>query len=157
MGDSTTPQLAELKDAALTKPRGTVLTKNHRQRIMVVDDDREMQKLLNRALNMEGYDTIVIADGAEALAMLGETSPDLIILDDAMPGLNGYQTLDLIREHSNVPVIMLSNGHKVESLQRALFLGADDYISKPFSIRALVARIRAKLRRCMPPQAKRSG
>ena len=120
---------------------------NDRQRIMVVDDDQEMLKLLNRTLELEGFDAIVVADGDEALAILEEIEPDLVILDIIMPGLDGFQTLDLIRERSNVPVIMLSARCEVSSLQKALALGADDYIRKPFSTRSLVARIGAKLRR----------
>ncbi len=120
---------------------------NEQQRIMVVDDDREMLKLLNRTLELEGFDTVVVADGDSALTLLEEIEPDLVILDIIMPGLDGFQTLDLIREHSNVPVIMLTAKHEVESLRKALLLGADDYISKPISTRSLIARIRAKLRR----------
>lgn len=117
------------------------------QRIMVVDDDHEMLKLLNRTLELEGFNTIVVDDGDSALTLLDKIDPDLVILDIAMPGLDGLQTLDLIREHSNVPVIMLSAMSEVTTLQRALSLGADDYIKKPFSTRLLIARIRAKLRR----------
>ncbi len=120
---------------------------NDRQRIMVIDDDKEMLKLLNRTLELEGFDTVVAADGNSALALLKETAPDLVLLDIMMPGLDGFQTLDLIREQSDTPVIMLTARQEAESLQRALFLGADDYINKPFSARTLVAHIRAKLRR----------
>ena len=120
---------------------------NDRQRIMVVDDDQEMLKLLNRTLELEGFDTIVVADGDEALAILEEIEPDLVILDIMMPGLDGFQTLDLIRERSNVPVIMLTARCEVNLLQKALALGADDYVSKPFSTRSLIARVEAKLRR----------
>jgi DNA-binding response OmpR family regulator len=120
---------------------------NEQQRIMVVDDDREMLKLLNRTLELEGFDTVVVADGDSALSLLDEIEPDLVILDIMMPGLDGFQTLDLIREHSNVPVIMLSAKHEVESLRKALLLGADDYVKKPISTKSLIARIRAKLRR----------
>jgi DNA-binding response OmpR family regulator len=120
---------------------------NLRQRIMVVDDDREMLKLLNRTLELEGFDTIVVADGDSALNLLEQTEPDLVILDIMMPGRDGFQTLDQIREHSNVPVIMLTARHEMEMLNRALLLGADDYVRKPFSTRALVARINAKIRR----------
>ena len=119
---------------------------NDRQRIMVVDDDQDMLKLLNRTLELEGFDAIVVADGDSALAILEEIEPDLVILDIMMPGLDGFQTLDLIRERSNVPVIMLTARCEVSSLQKALALGADDYIRKPFSTRSLVARIGAKLR-----------
>jgi DNA-binding response OmpR family regulator len=115
---------------------------------MVIDDDREMLKLLNRTLELEGFDATGVSDGNSALTLLKEIAPDLVILDIMMPGLDGFQTLDLIRERSDIPVIMLTARNEVEVLQRSLFLGADDYISKPFSTRALIARIRAKLRRC---------
>jgi DNA-binding response OmpR family regulator len=120
---------------------------NDRQRIMVVDDDQEMLKLLNRTLELEGFDAIVAADGDSALTLLEKIEPDLVILDIVMPGLDGFQTLELIREQSNVPIIVLTARNEVESLQRALFLGADDYIKKPFGTQSFVARIRAKLRR----------
>ena len=120
---------------------------NDHQRIMVIDDDQEMLKLLNHILEMEGFDTIVVADGDSALTLLNQINPDLVILDTMMPGLDGFQTLDRIREHSNIPIIMLDAGHELESLQKALFLGADDYVSRPISTRSLIARIRAKLRR----------
>jgi len=118
-----------------------------RQRIMVIDDNQEMLKILNRTLELEGFDAIVVANGDSALTLLEETDPDLVILDIMMPGLDGFQTLDLIRERSNVPIIMLTARAEVTALQRSLFLGADDYVIKPFSTRALIARIRAKLRR----------
>lgn len=121
--------------------------RNGRPCIMVVDDDQDMLTLFHRILELEGFDTVVVADGGTALSLLEKTKPDLVILDIIMPGLDGFQTLDLIREHSNVPVIMLTAKHDLESLQKALFLGADDYISKPFGTRSLVARIQAKLRR----------
>ena len=133
---------------------------NDRQRIMVIDDNREMLNLLNRLLEMEGFDATVVTDGDSALTLLEEVDPDLVILDIMMPGLDGFQTLDLIRERSDVPVIMLTARSEVTALQRALFLGADDYIRKPFSTRALIARIRAKLRcnrqKARPPLAKDS-
>ncbi|MFC1941626.1 response regulator transcription factor [Chloroflexota bacterium] len=120
---------------------------NDHVRIMVVDDDPNMLKLLNHSLEIEGFDTVIMADGDSALTILGEAEPDLIILDTTMPEPDSLRTLDLIREHSNVPVIVLTKHYEVEELQKALFLGADDYISKPISTRSLAARIRAKLRR----------
>jgi two-component system OmpR family response regulator len=120
---------------------------NNRQRIMVVDDDQEMLRLLNRTLELEGFDTAIVTDSDAALTLLDEIEPDLIILDSMVRGSDNFQALDQIREHSNVPIIMLTGNYDAESLQRALSLGADDYIRKPFSTRAFVARIRAKLRR----------
>ncbi len=130
---------------------------NDRQRIMVVDDDQEMLRLLNRTLELEGFDTIVVADGDSALKLLDEIEPDLVILDSMMPGLDSIQTLDLIREHSNVPIIMLDTEYDVESLRKALSHGADDYIRKPFGVRSLIARIRAKLRRSQQQEAVKRG
>ena len=118
-----------------------------RRRILVVDNDREMVGLLNHTLKTEGFDTTVVADVHSALTMLDEIEPDLVILDSVISGSDGFQMLDLIREQSDIPVIMLTRKYDIESLQRALSLGADDYIRKPFSTRAFVARIRAKLRR----------
>ena len=120
---------------------------NSRQCIMVVDDDQDMLKLLNHTLKLEGFNAIVVTDGDSALTRLEEINPDLVILDIMMPELDGFQTLELIRERSNVPVIMLSARSEVSTLQRSLSHGADDYVRKPFSTRALIARIRAKLRR----------
>jgi len=114
---------------------------------MVVDDDLNIQQMLNDTLEPEGFDTIIIADSDEALTLLGKTEPDLVILDTAMSDLDGFQTLNLIREHSDVPVIMLSPRYEVESLQKALQMGADDYVKKPFSTLSFKARIQAKLRR----------
>ncbi|MFH1646716.1 MAG: response regulator [Chloroflexota bacterium] len=123
---------------------------NSRQRIMVVDDDQDMLRLLNRTLELEGFDTIVVADSDTALTLLDKVAPDLVILDTMMPGTDCYRVLDLIRAHSEVPIIMLTTEYEVESLRAALARGADDYIRKPFGTRSFVARIRAKLRRTRP-------
>lgn len=119
----------------------------NRPHIMVVDDDQEMLQMLKRILELEGYGVAIVADGNLALALLKECKPDLVILDIMLPGLDGYQVLSLIRQHSDVPVIMLSARCEVTSLHKALALGADDYVRKPFRTRELVARIQAKLRR----------
>jgi len=114
---------------------------------MVVDDGQEMLRVLKRTFELEGYSVGIATDGSSALALLGERSPDLVILDIMMPGLDGFEVLDLIRQRSNVPVIMLTARCEVTSLQKALVAGADDYVRKPFRTRELVARVRAKLRR----------
>ena len=115
--------------------------------IMVVDDEQAILRLLSRTLKPEGYGVVTTADGGSALHLLQEHTPDLVILDIMMPGLNGFQVLHLMRQHSNIPVIMLTARGEVTSLNEALGLGADDYVRKPFSTRELQARIRAKLRR----------
>ena len=118
-----------------------------RHRIMVIDNDRDMLSFLNSTLETEGFDTIVVADGDSALTLLDELEPDLVILDSTMHGPDDFQTLDRMRERSDVPIIILTPKYDVESLQKALALGADDYIRKPFGTRSFIARIRAKLRR----------
>ncbi len=115
--------------------------------IMVVDDEQAILRMLSRTLEPEGYGVILADNGSSALELLEECRPDLVILDIMMPGLDGFQVLDLIRQRSNVPVIMLTARCEVTTLRDALSLGADDYVKKPFGTRELLARIRAKLRR----------
>lgn len=115
--------------------------------LMVVDDEPAILTLLKRTLEPEGYSVILADSGRTALALLEERRPDLVILDIMMPGIDGFQVLDLIRQRSNVPVIMLTARREVTSLSKALGLGADDYVRKPFGRGELLARIRAKLRR----------
>jgi DNA-binding response OmpR family regulator len=119
----------------------------NRPYIMVVDDNQVMLQMLKRILELEGYGVAIVADGNSALALLQKCKPDLVILDIMLPGLDGYQVLSLIRQHSDVPVIMLTVRCEVASLHKALALGADDYVRKPFRTRELMARIQAKLRR----------
>ena len=115
--------------------------------IMVVDDEPYVTKLVERTLEDAGYIVTVANDGNSALAMLVERDPDLVLLDIRMPGLDGYQVLERIRENSDVPVLMLTAVRGETALARSLGLGADSYIIKPFLPRVLVAHIRAKLRR----------
>jgi DNA-binding response OmpR family regulator len=123
---------------------------NDRQRIMVVDDNQEMLNLLNRTLELEGFEPIVVTDGNSVLTLLDEMEPDLVILDSMVPGIDSLLMLDLIRGRSNIPIIMLTEEYDMETLRKVLSLGADDYIRIPFSTRAFIARIRAKLRRTRP-------
>ena len=115
--------------------------------IMVVDDEQAILRLLNRTLEPEGYGVVIADNGRTALALLEEPRPDLVILDIMMPGLDGFQVLDFIREHSNVLVIMLAARREVNTIRDTLALGADDCVRKRFHTRELPARIRAKLRR----------
>ena len=118
--------------------------------IMVVDDEQAILRLLSRTLEPEGYDVVLADNGRSALVLLEEHTPDLVILDIMMPGLDGFQVLDLIRQRSNIPVIMLTAKREVNTARDALNLGADDYVRKPFGKAELLARIRAKLRRAGP-------
>jgi len=115
--------------------------------IMVVDDEPEIRRLLKRCLEPEGYDVITASDGNSALAVMGKCEPDLVVLDIMMPGLNGFEVLEFIRQRSDIPIIMLTGKQEVTTLRDALSLGADDYVRKPFRRGELLARIRAKLRR----------
>ncbi len=115
--------------------------------IMVVDDEQAILRLLSRALEPEGYGVIVADNGRSSLDLLEEHTPDLVILDIMMPGLDGFQVLDMIRQRSNIPVIMLTGKPEVNTARDALLLGADDYVRKPFHTGELLARIRGKLRR----------
>jgi DNA-binding response OmpR family regulator len=114
---------------------------------MMIDDEPEMLQLLVRTFEMEGYETILAADGVSAMALLRDCKPDLIILDIMMPEPDGYIVLKRIRQSYDIPVIMLTAKREATSLEKALALGADDYVKKPFRPLELVARVRAKLRR----------
>jgi DNA-binding response OmpR family regulator len=127
--------------------KGITSGTNGRQRILVVDNDQEMLKLLNRTLELEGFDTVVVADGDEALDLLEKLEPDLIIMDTITPDGESLSTLDRMREHSSAPIIMLTADNEMETLRTVFAHGADDFIRKPFGMRPFIARIRAKLRR----------
>lgn len=115
-------------------------------KILLVDDDRELTSLLKELLEMEGFTIIVAHDGEQALALLDD-SIDLLLLDVMMPKKNGLDTLKEVRQHHQTPVIMLTaRGSELDRVL-GLELGADDYLPKPFNDRELVARIRAILRR----------
>ena len=118
-----------------------------RKTILIVDDEEAVRNLLQRTLQDVGYDVTTAANGQEALDKVPQFNVSLVLLDIMMPGLDGFQVLDLIRQQSSVPVIMLTGRGEVTTLRDALVLGADDYVRKPFRTRELLARIEAKLRR----------
>lgn len=129
-------------------PGGTfTLSVVNRQRILLVDDEPDLRVMLRRYLQAEGFDVADAGDGEAALSWLRGASPDLIVLDVGMPGMDGFAVLQDIRRASDVPVIMLTA--RAEEVDRivGLTIGADDYVTKPFSPRELVARVRAVLRR----------
>lgn len=115
--------------------------------ILVVDDEENTRILLQRILKEAAYGVVTASSGQEVLDKLSLASINLVLLDIRMPVLDGFQTLALIREQSNIPVIMLTGIDEVTSVRDALTLGADDYVRKPFHARELLARIKAKLRR----------
>ena len=128
-----------------------------RSRVLVVDDDLEMCAMLREYLMKEQFDVELAHDGAAALRVLGERRPDIMLLDVAMPSLGGFDVLRKLRGDSNLPVLMLTardeHGDRIHGLE----LGADDYLTKPFNARELVARIHAILRRTQQPGAQAEG
>jgi DNA-binding response OmpR family regulator len=120
---------------------------NENSRIMVVDDDQEMSTFLNCMLEQEGFDTVVMTEADSATNIFDNIDPDLVILEISPSEEDSLEILDLMRKHSDVPIIVLSSNIETESLRRAFSHGADDYIRMPFGIRSFMARIRAKLRR----------
>jgi two-component system response regulator ResD len=118
-----------------------------KQCILLVDDDRDMQRLLNSTLQHEGFDTVIVADGQAALHLMDKIKPVLVILDEMTAAEDGLQVVENIRELSEVPIIVLAREYQMETLRQVLSRGADDYIRKPFDTRSFVARVRAKLRR----------
>jgi len=116
-------------------------------KILAADDDRDLRELIGFTLAQAGYLVLKAGDGPSALKTFDEESPDLVVLDINMPGASGFQVCEAIRKRSRVPVIMLTVRGEEEDLVRALELGADDYLTKPFSPRTLLARIKALLLR----------
>jgi len=116
-------------------------------KILIADDDHDLLELVGFALAQAGFVTIKAADGRAALDSFEREGPDLVVLDINMPRATGFEVCAQIRTRSNVPVMMLTARGEEEDVVRALELGADDYLTKPFSPRTLVARIRAVLRR----------
>jgi DNA-binding response OmpR family regulator len=121
--------------------------------IMAIDDEEEILRLLKNILEAKGYDFVGATSGNAAFSLWRERQPDLIILDIMMPGLDGFQVLNLIRRQSDVPVIMLTGQSAVTALRDSVEIGADDYIRKPFYPLELVARVQAKLRRAAQSRA----
>ncbi len=117
--------------------------------ILVVDDERAVRESLRRALELEGYEVELAADGEEALERLGSGTPvDAVVLDILMPGIDGLEVCSRLRTNGNsVPVLMLTARAEVDSRVAGLDAGADDYLPKPFALAELLARLRALLRR----------
>jgi two-component system KDP operon response regulator KdpE len=118
-----------------------------RQLILVVDDEPRMTRFIRMNLELEGFQVTEVHSGVEALEKVRTSLPDLVILDVMMPELDGFETLEMVREVSTVPVIMLTVRADEEDKVRGLELGADDYVTKPFGARELVSRVKAVLRR----------
>jgi DNA-binding response OmpR family regulator len=129
--------------------------------ILVVDDEPKIVKLTRDYLEKDGYRVVSAADGPAALAAARRERPDLVVLDLMLPGIDGWEVCRILRHESGVPIIMLTARAEESDQVVGLELGADDYVTKPFSPRTLLARVRAVLRRSQgrtaPPQVIRAG
>jgi len=117
------------------------------KKVLIVDDDAKLVELVKIYLNRDGYRVITASDGIEALKQAREGHPDLIVLDVMLPGMDGFEICKTLRKESEVPIIMLTARTMEDDRLMGLDIGADDYVTKPFSPKELVARIRAVLRR----------
>ena len=122
--------------------------------ILVVDDEKPIVDILKFNLEKEGFSVICAYDGLAGLALATEKNPDLILLDIMLPKMDGFEVCKKVREKSNVPIIMITAREEEVDKVLGLELGADDYITKPFSVRELLARVRANIRRFSGETAK---
>ncbi len=121
------------------------------QIILIVDDELRMRRFIRMNMELENYQVIEAENGIQALDQIRQFNPDLVVMDVMMPEMDGFETLKLLREISTVPVILLTVRDDEEDITRGLGLGADDYITKPFSPRVLTSRVAAVLRRAHWP------
>jgi two-component system KDP operon response regulator KdpE len=121
--------------------------------VLVIDDDAQILRALRTGLRARGYDVITAPNGESALDLLASRAPDLVILDLGLPGIDGREVIERVRSWSDVPVIVLSVRESHREKVAALDVGADDYVTKPFSIEELLARMRAVQRRAAPERA----
>lgn len=125
------------------------------KKILVVDDEAAQLRLFDRVLNSNGYEVLKAGSGQEAVRIVYESKPDLVLLDVMMPEIDGWQTCRLIREVSDIPVIMFTGKrNSEEDIVRGLECGADEYLAKPVGNRELLARVKAVLRRAEKPSYK---
>src|SRR5258706_1531034 len=115
--------------------------------VVAADDDPQLLRLVTRNLQLEGYDVIAVSDGQQALTQIEQQVPDLVLLDVMMPKMDGFTVCHRVREFSTVPIIIVTARGQDQDKVRGLDLGADDYLTKPFSVDELLARVRAVLRR----------
>src|SRR6266581_4136878 len=115
--------------------------------ILTADDDLQLLRLIARNLELEDYQVLVASDGQQALEQIEQNAPDLVLLDVMMPKMDGFSVCHRVREFSAVPIIIVTARGQEQDKIRGLDLGADDYLTKPFSVEELLARVRAVLRR----------
>lgn len=119
-------------------------------RILVIDDDKKISSMMKRGLTFEGYEVEVANNGREGLMQILEQTPDLVILDVMMPGIDGLEVCRRLRKEGNIPILMVTGRDSVADRVEGLETGADDYLVKPFAFEELVARVKALLRRADP-------
>src|SRR5437660_154642 len=130
---------------------------NEKKRILIVDDETQITRVLRTSLTGHGYDVRSAADGESALETYGDWGPDLVITDLSMPNLDGIELCRRLRKISSVPIVVLSVKGEEQTKVEALDAGADDYVTKPFGMDELLARIRAALRRAPEMQGEESA
>lgn len=121
-----------------------------KEKILIVEDEKDIRKMLDYNLEKEGYKTVITDDGEEAIRVVNKERPDLILLDLMLPGMDGLEVCKTLKKDtktSSIPIIMLTAKTQESDKVVGLELGADDYVTKPFSIRELIARIKAVIRR----------
>ncbi|MDK2793449.1 MAG: two-component system, OmpR family, response regulator ArlR [Caldanaerobacter sp.] len=121
-----------------------------KEKILIVEDERQIARFLQLEFEHEAYEVKIVYDGTSGVKEALEGDYDLVLLDIMLPGMDGYEVLKKIRENSDIPVIMLTAKYEVKDKVRGLDIGADDYVTKPFSIEELFARVRAALRKRNP-------
>jgi DNA-binding response OmpR family regulator len=146
--DSAPPRTNNLQpgidlDEIQNKPRHTVL---------IIEDEADTVFLLKQILRMAGFDVLGALNGYEAIQKCREIRPDIVLLDLMMPDMDGWQTFQYLREASDVPVVIVSAIHNKDEIVRALHMGVDDYVTKPFVNAEVIARVQAVLRRARPTQ-----
>jgi len=126
-------------------------------KILIVEDDRNLLDAIKYNLRREGYEVVMATDGSEALEVARREKPDLIILDIMLPKINGFDVCRILRKEMTVPILMLTAKAEETDKIVGLEIGADDYVTKPFSLRELLARIRAMLRRAKMVETQPQG
>ena len=126
------------------------------QKVLIADDEKHIREILKMYCEKEGFDVIEAADGAEAILKVQSEKPDILILDIMMPVMDGLEVCKQVRKMSDLPIIMLTAKDEDDDRILGLEIGADDYITKPFNSREVVARIKAVLRRAGAQENRRS-
>ncbi|MEO6456850.1 MAG: response regulator transcription factor [Chloroflexia bacterium] len=128
-------------------------TDNQQSTILVVDDEDTVREMLEYNLKREGFRVVAASEGSEAVRLAYAEKPDLIVLDIMLPGMSGFDVCRAVRKELNMPILMLSAREEEIDKVLGLELGADDYLTKPFSLREMLARVRAMLRRSQTPSS----